>query len=170
MGYNQESIISFDLMGKTLSWDITLLALISVNFGRARPVPLLLVPYYQQPWYWIWRITHWGRATNICVSETIIIGSDNGLSPGRCQAIIWANAGIMLIGPLGINFNEILIEFNAFSFKKMYLKMSSAKWRLFRLGLIVITGFLSYIRGMSANPVPSLSRNDTYCKCIFYIP
>ena len=84
-------------------------------------------------------LTHWGRATHICVSEIIIIGSDNGLSPGRRQAIIWTNVGILLIGPLGINFSEILIEINTFSFKKMHLKMSSAKWRLFRLGLHVLT-------------------------------
>ena len=32
-----------------------------------------------------------------------IIGSDNGLSPVRRQAIIWTNAGILLIGPLGAN-------------------------------------------------------------------
>ena len=37
-------------------------------------------------------------------------GSDNGLSPGWRQAIIWTNAGILLIGPLGTNFSEILIE------------------------------------------------------------
>ena len=30
-----------------------------------------------------------------------IIGSDNGLSPGRRLAFIWTNAGILLIGPLG---------------------------------------------------------------------
>ena len=36
----------------------------------------------------------------------------------------------MLIGPLGTNFSEILIAIEAFSFKKMHLKMSSAKWRL----------------------------------------
>ena len=71
----------------------------------------------------------------ICVSKTIIIGSDNGLSPGRRQTIILSNAGILLIGPLGINFGEILIEINIFSPKKRDLKMSSAKWRLFRLGL-----------------------------------
>ena len=85
-----------------------------------------------------WELTHWGRATIICVSEIIIIGSDNGLSPGRRQAIIWTNVGILLIGPMGINFSEILIEINTFSFKKMHLKMSSAKWRLFRLGLNVL--------------------------------
>ena len=36
-----------------------------------------------------------------------IIGSDNGLSPGRRQAIIWTNAAILLIGRLERNFNEI---------------------------------------------------------------
>ena len=30
------------------------------------------------------------------------IGSDNGLSPGWCQAIIWTKAGIFSIGPLGL--------------------------------------------------------------------
>ena len=48
-------------------------------------------------------LTHWGRVTHICVSKQTSIGSDNGLSPGRRQAIIWANAGILLIGPLGTN-------------------------------------------------------------------
>ena len=37
-----------------------------------------------------------------------IIVSENGLSPGRRQAIIWNNAGILLIGPLGTNFTGIL--------------------------------------------------------------
>ena len=55
-------------------------------------------------------LTHWGRVTHICVNKLTIIGSDNGLSPGRRQAIIWTNAGILLIGPLGTNFSEILIE------------------------------------------------------------
>ena len=32
-----------------------------------------------------------------------IIGLDNGLSPGRRQAIIWTNAGILPTDPLGIN-------------------------------------------------------------------
>ena len=77
--------------------------------------------------------------THICVSNLIIIGSDNGLSPGRRQAIIWTNAGIFLIGPLRTNFNEILIEILTFSFKKMRLKVSSAKWRPFCLGLNVLS-------------------------------
>ena len=62
----------------------------------------------------------------ICVSKLTITGSDNGLSPDRRQAIIWTNAGILLIGPLGKNFIEILIEIYIFSFKKMHLKLSTA--------------------------------------------
>ena len=80
-------------------------------------------------------LTHWGRVMHICVSELTIIGSDNGLSPGRRQAIIWTNAGTLLIRTLGTNFSEILGKINSFSFKKMHLKMLSAKWRLFSLGL-----------------------------------
>ena len=38
------------------------------------------------------------------------IGSDNGLSPGRHQAIILTNAGISLIGSIGTDFSEILIK------------------------------------------------------------
>ena len=73
--------------------------------------------------------------THICVSKLTIIGPDNGLSPGRHQAIIWTNDGILLIGPLGTNFSEILMKIYLFSFKKMHLKISSANWRPFCLGL-----------------------------------
>ena len=80
-------------------------------------------------------LTHWGRATHICVGKLTIIGSDNGLSPGRRQAIIWTNASILLIGPIETDFSEILIGIQTFSFRKMHLKISSAKWRPFCLGL-----------------------------------
>ena len=76
--------------------------------------------------------------THICVGNLTIISSDNGLSPGRRQAIIWTNDEILLIGPLETNFSEILIEIQTFSFKKMHLKISSAKWRPFCLGLNVL--------------------------------
>ena len=76
-------------------------------------------------------LTHWGRVTHLCVGKLTIIGSDNGLSPGRCQAIILTIAGILLIEPLGTNFSEIIIRIQTFSFKKMHLKMASAKWRPF---------------------------------------
>ena len=68
-----------------------------------------------------------------------IIGSDNGLSPDRRQAIIWTNVELSLIGPLGTNFSEILIEILKFSIKKTRLKVSSAKRRPFCLGLNVLT-------------------------------
>ena len=62
-----------------------------------------------------------GRVTHICVGKQTIIVSDNGLSPGRRQAIIWTNAGILLIGPLGKNIqwnfhrnSNIFIHENAF--------------------------------------------------------
>ena len=66
----------------------------------------------------------WGRMTHICVGNLAIIGSDNCLSPGRRHAIIWTDAGILLIGPSETYFNEILIKNHTFSFKKIYLKMS----------------------------------------------
>ena len=83
-------------------------------------------------------LTDWGRVTHICVGKLTIIGSDNGLSPGRRQAIIWTSAGILLIGPLWTNFSEIFIRMRIFSFKKMHLKMSSAKCRPFCVGLNVL--------------------------------
>ena len=64
----------------------------------------------------------------------VSIGSDNGLSPGRRQAIAWTNAGLLLNGPLGINFSEIWIKIQNFLFMKMHVKMSSAKWRPFCAG------------------------------------
>ena len=48
--------------------------------------------------------------THICVGNLTVIGSDNSLSPGRRHAIIWTDAGILLIGPSETDFNEILIK------------------------------------------------------------
>ena len=76
--------------------------------------------------------------THICVSNLTIIGSDNGLSPDRRQAINCTNAEILLIGPLGTNFSENLIGIQTFSFYKMHLKMSSAEWHPFCLCLNVL--------------------------------
>ena len=93
-------------------------------------------------WCWTWAndihnsLTHWGRVTHICVSKLTIIGSDNGLASGQRQAIIWTNAGMLLIGPLGIN-NEILIRIHTFSFKKIRLKMLSVKCCPLRLNVLL---------------------------------
>ena len=102
-------------------------------------------------------LAHWGRATHIRVSEIIFIGSDNGLSPGRRRTIIWTNFGILLIGPLGMNFSEILIEISIFTFKKMHL-MSSTKWCLFRLGLNVLKEAKTYCRSCTVNFLVWFSR------------
>ena len=88
-------------------------------------------------------LTHWGRVTHICVSKLTIIGSDNGLSPGRRQGIIWTNAGILLIRTLGTNFSEILGVIHSFS--KMHLKLSSAKC-VFGLGLNELMCYIKYNR------------------------
>ena len=95
--------------------------------------------------------------THICVGKLTNIGSDNGLSPGRRQAIIWTNDGILLIGTLGTNFSEILIEILIFSFKKMGLKVWSAKWRTFCLGLNVLNTVWSLFRW----PVLTLLQSGT---------
>ena len=55
--------------------------------------------------------------THIYVGKWTIIGADNGLSPGWHQAIIWTNAGILLIGPFGTNSSEIAIKIHTFLFK-----------------------------------------------------
>ena len=93
-------------------------------------------PFYLHPE----ESTHWGGVTYICVGKLTIIGSGNGLSPERRQAIIWTNAGILLIAPLGENFNEISIEIHGFSLTKIHLKMSSGKCWSFCLGLNVLRG------------------------------
>ena len=92
-------------------------------------------------------ITHWSRVIHTCVGNLTSIGSDNGLSPGRRQTITWTNAGILLIGPLGTNFCGILIEICRFSFKKMYLRISSVRWRPFCSGLNVlpVTDEVTYV-------------------------
>ena len=97
-------------------------------------------------------LTHWGQVTHICVVKLTIIGSDNGLWPGRRQAIIWTNAEILLNGPLGTNFIEILIGIQTFSFKKIHLKMSSGKWQTSCLGLNVLSA--SQVYPYASRPLP----------------
>ena len=98
---------------------------------------ILIKFYFLQIWLTYWPLTHQGWMTHICVSNLTIMGSDNGLAMTSWQAIIRTNVG-MLVGPLGTNFCEISIKTPAFSFKKMHLKTSSAKWRPFCLGLNVL--------------------------------
>ena len=80
-----------------------------------------------------------GRVKHKCVDNVTIIGSDNGLLLGRRQAIIWANAWIVLIGHLWTNFSGIFnrnpyifIQENAF--EKIVCQMTAIS-----LGLTVLT-------------------------------
>ena len=43
------------------------------------------------------------RPSDICISKLIIVRSDNDLSPGQYQAIIWTSNGILLIRLLATN-------------------------------------------------------------------
>ena len=117
-------------------------------------------------------LTHWGRVTHIFVSKLIIIGSDNGLSPGRRQAIIWTNAVVLFIGPLGANFNETSIEINTFPFKKINLKMSSGKWRTYCLVLKVLTRLLCGTSSAVYSSIPFKPGITNYIQlkyCVQYI-
>ena len=90
--------------------------------------------HYQKQWWFIIitlkyiTLPQWGRVTHIFVSKLTIIGSDNGLSSGWHQAIIWINDGIMSIGPLGTNLSEIFIKIDAFSFKKILFE--NVVWKM----------------------------------------
>ena len=95
--------------------------------------------------YFKFVLAHWGRLTHICASNINIIGSENDLSPGRRQTIFWTNDGILLFGPLGTNFTEILIEIHIFPFKKVHLKKSSAKWRPFVLASMCFTLIMKWM-------------------------
>ena len=109
---------------------------------------------------WFHPLTHRGRVAHTCVGNLTIIGSDNGLSSRRRQAIIWTNAGKLLIEPLETILSEISFAIQTFSSKKMYFKMSSKNWRPFCLGLNVLRH----------SKVPwDMTNSSSYCviQCIF---
>ena len=145
----------------SVTWIKRVLALIKNNFK------MLSVKW------WPFVLTYWGRVTYICVSKRTTIGSDNGLSPGRRQAIIWPNAGILFIQTLGTNFSEFLREIYTFFFMKMHLKMSSWKCLPSCLGLKVLMWpsdrcasvqgiIIGSNNGLPPVRSPSLSQNK-YC-------
>ena len=80
----------------------------------------------------------WSKHDLIYIFSHYLSPPTDSTSPSRPQAIIWTNAGILLIGPLGTNFSEIFIKITTFSFKKMRSKVSSGKRRPSCLGLNVI--------------------------------
>ena len=123
---------------KSHGWHINIVLGISPSFNRDPGWHLAPLGHNE--------LTHWGRVTHIGVSILTIIGSDYGLLPERHQAIIWTNAGILLIRTLGTNFSEIISKIHTFSFKKMHLKTLSAKWQPFCLSLnvLMLHDFLMY--------------------------
>ena len=74
-------------------------------------------------------LTHFPWCRIYASVNRVSIGSDNGLSPARRQAITWNNAGLLSIAPLRTSFSEIWIQILNFALKKMRQKMLSAKWR-----------------------------------------
>ena len=77
----------------------------------------------------VYCLPYWDRVTHICASKLTVIGPDNGLSPGRRQAIIWTNAGLLLIWPLGTNLSDILLEVQKYTRGQRY-GISTTKWHL----------------------------------------
>ena len=100
----------------------------------------ILHPYFQKFCLWkncLWKniqlsslsetyyeLTNWGRVMHICVSKLTIIGLDSGWStPSHYLNQCWNNINLTLGNEFPWNFSDT----NIFSFKKMHLKISSAK-------------------------------------------
>ena len=62
--------------------------------------------------------------------KTVIIGSGNGLSPVRRQAITWNNVDSLLIWLLGTNFSEIRIKYNHFHSRNCIWKHGLQRWAI----------------------------------------
>ena len=72
--------------GKNSSHGIhTSISVIYENGGFTWKKIMMLDKFYLQV---LNLLTLWGRVTHICVGKLSIIGSDNGLSPGQCQAMV----------------------------------------------------------------------------------
>ena len=141
--WNRDKSFSFEILGTDFS---KISSKIQTFSSKKMHLKMLFAKW--QPFYSGTNVlTHWGRVMGICIGKLAIIGSDNGLSPGRRQAIMWISAGVLLIGPLGTNFSELLIEIFIFSFKNMHLKLLSGNKRPFCIGLNVLRWYT--VRGSS---------------------
>ena len=87
--------------------------------------PMMLCCFYNSP----------APSAAYMSGNQVSIASDNGLSPIQHKAIMQTNAGLLLIEPLGMNFSEILIKIQNFSFTKMHPKTLPAKCQPFCLGV-----------------------------------
>ena len=108
-----------------IQWKIHLTEILVHGINRYKPLHMSVQHVYVK-WNIFeaeWRIyasTNW-----------VISGSDNGLSPARCQSIIWPNSVFWSIGSFETYLTEILFKTNKFSFKKTHLKIS-IKFELWR--------------------------------------
>ena len=85
---------------------------------------------------WCYVYSHLTRVTHICFSKLTTICSDNCFRlDGAIWTIIWTNAGMLLIGPLGTNFSEIFIHFHS---RKCFYKCSLRNGGHFCVGLNVL--------------------------------
>ena len=92
-------------------------------------------------------LTHWGRVTHMCVSRLTTIGSYNGLSPDRRQAIIWNNAGILLVGPLGTKLQWKL-------YKKSYICIQENAFGNLVREMAAILSRLQYVKRIESSELP----------------
>ena len=97
---------------------------------------------------------HWGRVTHICISKL-----KTSLVPIMACCLVWTNAGILSIRTSGTNFSEIFSDNRTLPFKKMHLKMSSAKWWYFCLGLNVLNRYGGLPGSLFIIVVPSMENN-----------
>ena len=74
---------------------------------------------------------------HICVNKLDVIGSSNGLSPVRRQAVVWINDDLLLIGPLEIIFGEIAIKITSTFIQEDAFENVVCETGLFCFGLIV---------------------------------
>ena len=90
-------------------------------------------------------LTHWGWVTHICLLTM------PSLAQIMACRLIWTNVGKLVIGPLGTNISEIIIEIQTFSYKKIHLKMPSGLWRPFChvLNVLTITDYRQSIWAVS---------------------
>ena len=82
------------------------------------------------------QLTHWGREVHIYVSKLTIIGSDNGWSLGRHQAIIWTNAEILLIRILGTEFH--CMTYRVYSLYRLLIQFRYAYHVFFKIKAYIV--------------------------------
>ena len=77
---------------------------------------------------------------DLCSGNHVVYRQTDGRTDGRTRWIQYTPppTGLLSIRPQGEYFNEILIKIKTFSFKKIHLKVLSAKSRPFCLGFDVL--------------------------------